>query len=96
MRKILCKLIITLLILSFNSLAFAADQRGTSSKPSVGAVVADILVLRPLGFVGTVLGGAAFMVSLPVTLPSHKVDSTAKVLVEQPFNYTFERPFGQM
>lgn len=96
MRRILSTLMITLLILSFNSLAFAVDQHGMSSKPSPGAIVADVLVLRPLGFAGTVLGGAAFIVSLPVTVPSHKVNSAAKFLVEEPFNYTFERPIGQM
>ena len=96
MRRILSTLMITLLILSFSSLAFAAGQQGTSSNPSAGAVVGDVLVLRPLGLVGTVLGSAAFVVSLPVTLPTHQVDKVGKVLVERPFNYTFERPIGQL
>ncbi len=73
-----------------------ASTRGPAPGPSAGAVVSDVLVLRPLGFVGTVLGGAAFIVSLPVTLATHKVDRAEKLLVQEPYDYTFERPLGQM
>ncbi len=84
-------LLIASMILGFNSVALAA-----TSRPSAGAVVADLVVLRPLGFAGTVLGGAAFVVSLPVTLATHKVEPAEEVLVERPYDYTFERPLGQM
>ena len=84
-----------LLILAFSSVSLASTQ-GSSSTPSAGAVVSDVLVLRPLGFIGTVLGSAAFVASLPVTLATHKVDNAEKLLVEQAFDYTFERPLGQM
>ncbi len=46
--------------------------RGAEPKPTPGAVVADVLVLRPLGLGGTVLGGAAYVLSLPVTMAFHK------------------------
>ncbi len=95
MKKTMSLLIATLLILVFNSVSLAAVQE-SSSRPSAGAVVSDILVLRPLGFVGTVLGGAAFVVSLPVTLATHKVDRSEELLVQEPYDYTFERPLGQM
>jgi hypothetical protein len=84
-----------LLILVFSSVSFASTQ-GSSSTPSAGAVVSDVLVLRPLGFAGTILGGAAFVVSLPVTLATHKVDRAEKLLVQEPYDYTFERPLGRM
>lgn len=88
MKMTISILLIALTILALNSVAFAA--------PSAGAVVADLLVLRPLGFAGKVLGGAAFVVSLPVTLATHKVEPVEETLVERPFAYTFERPLGQM
>jgi hypothetical protein len=88
MKMTISILLIALTVLAFNSVALAA--------PSAGAVVADLLVLRPLGFAGTVLGGAAFVVSLPVTLATHKVQPVEETLVERPFDYTFERPLGQM
>ena len=84
-----------LLILAFSSVSLASTQ-GSSSTPSAGALVSDVLVLRPLGFAGTILGGAAFVVSLPVTVASHKVDRAEKLLVEEPYDYAFERPLGQM
>ena len=95
MKKTMSIIAATLVILAFNSVSLAATQ-GSSSRPSTGAVVSDVLVLRPLGFVGTVLGGAAFVVSLPLTLATHKVDRSEKLLVQEPYDYTFERPLGQM
>jgi len=95
MKKITSIFAVALLILAFNSISLASTQ-GSSSTPSAGAVVSDVLVLRPLGFAGTILGGAAFVVSLPVTLATHKVDRVEKLLVQEPYDYTFERPLGQM
>jgi hypothetical protein len=95
MKKIMSILAAALLIWAIHSVALAAIQ-GSSSTPSVGAVVSDLLVLRPLGFAGTILGGAAFVVSLPVTLATHEVDHVEKLLVQQPYDYTFERPLGRM
>ena len=89
MKKIMSFLIIVITIFAFSSVSLAAT-------PSAGAVVSDVLVLRPLGFVGTILGSAAFVVSLPVTLATHKVDRTEKILVQEPYEYTFERPLGHM
>ena len=95
MKKIMSILAAALFILVFSSASLAAI-RGSLSTPSAGAVVSDVLVLRPLGFAGTILGGAAFVVSLPVTLATHKVDRAEKLLVQEPYDYTFERPLGEM
>jgi hypothetical protein len=84
-----------LLILAFSSVSLASTQ-GSPSTPSAGAVVSDVLLLRPVGFAGTILGGAAFVVSLPLTLATHKVDRAEQLLVQEPYDYTFERPLGQM
>ncbi len=94
MKKITSMVMATLMILVFHSVSLAAIK-GSSSTPSTGAVVSDVLVLRPLGFVGTVLGSAAFVVSLPVTLATHQVDRSEKLLIQEPYDYTFERPLGQ-
>ena len=89
MKKVMSFLIIAFTIFAFSSVSLAAT-------PSAGAVVSDVLVLRPLGFAGTILGSAAFVVSLPVTLATHKVNRAEKILVQEPYEYTFERPLGQM
>ncbi len=87
-------LLVCSLVLSFNGFVLAKDN--SSGSPSTGAVVLDILVLRPLGFCGTILGASAFVISLPVTLPFKKTDEVSKIVVIEPYGYTFERPLGRI
>lgn len=58
------------------------------------AMAADVLFARPIGLVGTVLGAALWVVSLPFTLPSRSADEAGEALVGQQLRYTFERPLG--
>lgn len=94
MNKILSILLISLLVISLNTFALAKDN--SSESPSGGAVVTDILFLRPLGFAGLIVGKAAFVASLPITIPFNSNHEAAKVLVMEPYRYTFERPLGEM
>ncbi len=94
MKKIFTLLFISLLVISFNTFAFGRDH--SSGNPSAGAVVADILVLRPIGLAGFILGTAACIVSLPVTIPFNSTHEVAKVLVFETYRYTFERPLGNL
>lgn len=57
-------------------------------------MVADLVFARPAGFVGLVLGTAAFVVSLPFTLPTQQVEEAGKKLVVAPAKFTFARPLG--
>lgn len=59
-----------------------------------GAMLADLIFVRPFALVGTVLGGAIFVVTLPFTLPSRSTEVAATALVAEPFEYTFNRPLG--
>ena len=65
-------------------------------EPSKAAIVADILTLRPLGFIGTILGSVAFVISLPVTLPSDSYKEVGETIVMKPAYFTFNRPLGKM
>ncbi|MEW5709997.1 MAG: hypothetical protein AB1830_14000 [Pseudomonadota bacterium] len=58
------------------------------------AMAADVLFARPIGLVGTVLGAALWVVSLPFTLPSRSTDEAGEALVGKQLRYTFERPLG--
>jgi hypothetical protein len=94
------RLIITFLMLglitSLNNYATAAGEaQRSSSKPSASAIAADIVFLRPIGLIGTILGACGFIITLPVTIPVKKVDSIGQDLVIAPFHYTFERPLGK-
>ena len=57
-------------------------------------MLGDLLLVRPVALVGTVLGAAVFVVSLPFTLPTRSANEAANVLVASPFEYTFNRPLG--
>ncbi|MGR8931247.1 MAG: hypothetical protein ACU836_11435 [Gammaproteobacteria bacterium] len=64
-------------------------------------VVADALVVRPLSFVGTMVGSVLFAVSAPFTAianipaPHKAFDLAAEVLVIKPAQFTFMRPAGE-
>jgi len=73
----------------------ALDEEQARREPSTSEVLADAVLARPLSLIGTVLGAAAFVVSLPFTLPSKSADRAGDALVKRPFRDTFKRPIGQ-
>ena len=85
--------------LSLTALTATAQtsQDGTDDAPSAGAMAFDLVVIRPLSLMATVLGTALFIAELPLSLVMGKAPSEpARVLVEQPAAFTFTRPLGQM
>ena len=94
-RKVLMLMLISTLLFP-NVGVFAADQSETASaKPSAGAILADIFALRIGGLIGTICGTVGFIISLPVTVPTKKIDPVGEMLVITPLNYTFTRPLGE-
>jgi hypothetical protein len=71
------------------------DGQVTDAAPSSGAIAADIVLLRPLSLVGTVIGTAVFIVGLPFEAIAGDVSDPAKRLVVEPAKYTFVRPLGE-
>ena len=63
---------------------------------SMEAISADVLLVRPLCFVATVVGSALFVVALPVAAISKSTGATARGLVVRPARATFSRPIGDM
>ncbi len=61
---------------------------------SAGAMAVDVIAVRPLGFVATVLGTGLFVVSLPFSALGGNVDEAAENLVVGPARFTFVRPLG--
>ncbi|HEY5910103.1 MAG TPA: hypothetical protein VJA21_05815 [Verrucomicrobiae bacterium] len=85
------KLLTVAVVLAFVFLGVTPNQ--AAQKDEV-AVAADALLVRPLCFVATIVGGAVFVVALPVAAPSGSIDSTAETLVKRPAWATFKRPLG--
>jgi hypothetical protein len=85
-------LVITLL---FSNMASAEPQAVDGYD-----VLADVTVVRPLSFVGLVVGTAVFIAFLPgsalATIPApHKaIGLMADTLIVKPAKYTFARPAG--
>lgn len=86
-KKSIAILLVCALILSAAP-AFAGEPKDGME------VVADVLFARPVGLVAIVFGSAMWVVSLPFSIPSGSTGTAGKLLVADPFNYTFCRPLG--
>lgn len=73
--------------------AFSIPARSARANDA-GSITADILVGRPLCLVATIVGGAVFVLALPVAATSGSIDGTAEALVLKPARATFTRPLG--
>ena len=62
--------------------------------PSAAAMVFDGLIIRPLTLVGTILGTAVWVVTLPFSLLGGNAGEAADVLVIAPAEATFVRCLG--
>lgn len=98
MRKITKKSLIVFTVLSlivFFSWTPALAQYSTRGfERGGGKMTADILLLRPVGFVATVAGSAIFIISLPFSALGGNHEEAFEKLVKKPAKYTFERPLG--
>jgi hypothetical protein len=72
----------------------AAEADGSITGDRAADMVLDVVVMRPLGLVATVLGTALTVVALPFTIPSGSVEASARELIVKPAEYTFKRPLG--
>ena len=59
-------------------------------------IIADVLIMRPLGMVACVVGLAGALVAWPFAAMTNSCDRVCRQLINVPFNYTFVRPLGQM
>lgn len=84
------------LVFGFSQKAVAAGMYEEQyNERSAGAMAVDVLAVRPLGFVATVLGTGLFVVSLPFSALGGNVDEAAENLVVNPARFTFVRPLGE-
>jgi hypothetical protein len=72
--------------------AFLSSAQSQAQEWRGVATMADLFLWRPVSFAGTIVGGALWIVSLPVTLPSKTHADTLDMMVKKPYQWTFERP----
>jgi len=72
----------------------AAPQAYAYEQGDGGAILLDLLVLRPVGLVATVAGTIIFVGSLPISISTWSVGKAFNALVKHPASYTFVRDLG--
>ncbi len=87
MKKILIIFVTLLFVLTSTAVFAANDNDGI-------AVIADFLILRPIGLATTVGGTGMFILTLPLAVITGTVGKTADALVAEPVKFTFARDLG--
>jgi hypothetical protein len=73
-----------------------AGDRAPGEQSTAEEMVADLLLLRPLGIVATVMGTAFFIVSVPFSALGGNTREAFHKLVIDPARFTFKRPLGKL
>ena len=72
-----------------------AQEYFEAKEPGGGAMMYDVLVVRPVGVVATAVGSLFWLVGLPFSASGDNVDTATDKLVKEPAKYTFDRPLGE-
>ncbi|NGY05519.1 hypothetical protein [Solimonas terrae] len=77
--------------------AHAQVTQDVDTSPSAVAMAADLLIVRPLGLVATVLGTGLFVLQLPLSVVQGEPPADpARKLIVAPAQFTFSRPLGDL
>jgi hypothetical protein len=68
---------------------------GCEKEPTGGMMMWDALVMRPVGIAGTALGSVVWLVSYPFAYLGGNTEASTEALVQNPFEWTFQRPLGE-
>lgn len=80
-----------LMPLASSSLAAPEDEINDMAAEKMAA---DLVAIRPLGIVGTVVGFTLYVASLPFSIPGGNSQEVWETTVETPAKFTFVRPLG--
>lgn len=72
-----------------------AQEYFEAKEPGGGAMMYDMVVVRPIGIVATAVGSVFWLISLPFSASGDNTDTATKKLVKEPAAYTFKRPLGE-
>jgi len=92
-KSIVLFTIVALLIIPLGSEVLAQEQIRKEA-PDGGAMVADFVILRPVGIVGLITGFTFFVLSSPFSALGGNIEVAWKQMVAAPAKYTFARPLG--
>ena len=63
--------------------------------PSGEAILADTLIVRPMGIAACIIGLAGSIIAFPFAALSNSQGRVTQRLLVEPFDYTFRRPLGE-
>ena len=99
MYKLTKKPMVIFLIIAFATVSLATNSFAQAamegSEITTEEMVADALLVRPLGLVAIILGAGLFVISLPFSLLGRNVGEAGTKLVVDPAKFTFVRPLGE-
>jgi len=96
-RLRMAKLKQNLVVLLVVSMVFVGEVNANpaGSGNDAPAIIADIFVCRPLGFLALAGGSALYVLSLPFTIPAKGKEEAKRTLILFPYHYTFIRRLGE-
>ncbi len=94
-RTIVLLTVASLVLLPAGAALAQGQKLLDDTQPEAGAMIADVILVRPLGIASMILGATAFIVSIPFTASGRNVDEAWDTLVKKPAKFTFQRPLGQ-
>ena len=99
MQKFLRKSLVLFMVFAFISVSlpagiFAADPL-MEEEITTENMVADAMIVRPLGVCATILGVGFFVISLPFSALGGNVKEAGRKLIVAPAKFTFQRPLGE-
>lgn len=87
----------TVLILGLSVLSgCTSDPYRQGQGPTGGEMAADALIVRPMTLAYSAVGLAAWVVTLPFTIPNGGFADAGREWVVEPFAYSFDRPLGEI
>ena len=81
---------LTLVLVLTSSMAFARTDTDATN------LIAETLVLRPMGIGALIAGSVFYVLSLPMALITDSEKDVREVLVLEPYEYVFKRPMGDI
>lgn len=72
------------------------EYENVDTAPSAIEMAADLVLVRPVSLVATVLGTGLYVLQLPLALFQERPSDPARKLIYEPAYYTFKRPLGDL
>ncbi len=70
-------------------------QEASAPPPPQGFMIMDLILVRPLSFIGLAVGTGIGIIATPLALASGTTGPMYKTLVVEPFNFAVRRPLGE-